>query len=292
MALTVAAVQMAMVDDVDENVDRPSGSCATPPAEAPVILLIPELFEGPYFCKDMLPEHFDRARPARRPSDHRALPEGGRRAGGRPAAQLLRAGQPGAPTTRSSSIDADGTRARHVPQEPHPRRARLHREVLLQPRRHGLPRLADAGTARSASASAGTSGSRRRPGRWRCSAPRCCSSRPPSAASRPTRRWDSAGHWQRVMQGHAGANLMPLVAANRVGREVGETHRDHVLRLVVHRRLHRGDGGRGPPRAARPSSPRRSTSPSCTPAGLVGPVPRPPPATCTARSATSDGHTR
>lgn len=30
---------------------------------------------------------------------------------------------------------------------------------------------------------------------------------------------DSAGHWQRVMQGHAGANIMPLVAANRIGTE-------------------------------------------------------------------------
>ena len=38
----------------------------------------------------------------------------------------------------------------------------------------------------------------------------------------PDPSWDSAGHWQRVMQGHAGANLMPLVAANRVGHEVGD----------------------------------------------------------------------
>ena len=28
-------------------------------------------------------------------------------------------------------------------------------------------------------------------------------------------------HWQRVMQGHAGANLMPVIAANRTGCEVG-----------------------------------------------------------------------
>lgn len=34
---------------------------------------------------------------------------------------------------------------------------------------------------------------------------------------------DSQGHWTRVMQGHAGANLMPLVASNRVGREEGES---------------------------------------------------------------------
>ncbi len=30
---------------------------------------------------------------------------------------------------------------------------------------------------------------------------------------------DSSGHWQRVMQGHAGANLVPLVASNRIGVE-------------------------------------------------------------------------
>jgi N-carbamoylputrescine amidase len=34
---------------------------------------------------------------------------------------------------------------------------------------------------------------------------------------------DSLPHWQRVMQGHAGANLMPLVASNRVGVEQGKT---------------------------------------------------------------------
>ena len=34
---------------------------------------------------------------------------------------------------------------------------------------------------------------------------------------------DSRGHWQRVMQGHAGANLMPVVAANRIGHEAGQS---------------------------------------------------------------------
>ena len=32
--------------------------------------------------------------------------------------------------------------------------------------------------------------------------------------------WDSSRHWQRVMQGHAAANLLPVMAANRIGREV------------------------------------------------------------------------
>lgn len=33
---------------------------------------------------------------------------------------------------------------------------------------------------------------------------------------------DSQKHWQITMQGHAAANLMPLVAANRIGREQAE----------------------------------------------------------------------
>jgi N-carbamoylputrescine amidase len=45
---------------------------------------------------------------------------------------------------------------------------------------------------------------------------------PTAIGSEPTEpTWDSAPHWQRVMQGHAGANLVPVVAAYRVGVEVG-----------------------------------------------------------------------
>jgi N-carbamoylputrescine amidase len=34
---------------------------------------------------------------------------------------------------------------------------------------------------------------------------------------------DSRLHWQRVMQGHAAANLVPVVASNRVGKEATNT---------------------------------------------------------------------
>jgi len=34
--------------------------------------------------------------------------------------------------------------------------------------------------------------------------------------------YDTSAHWSRVMQGHAAANMVPVVASNRVGREVGE----------------------------------------------------------------------
>ncbi len=35
---------------------------------------------------------------------------------------------------------------------------------------------------------------------------------------------DSSGHWQRTMQGHAAANIMPLIASNRIGTEKGEKY--------------------------------------------------------------------
>jgi N-carbamoylputrescine amidase len=47
---------------------------------------------------------------------------------------------------------------------------------------------------------------------------------PTAIGSEPSWRvWDSRDHWQRVMQGHAGANLTPVIAANRVGVEKGES---------------------------------------------------------------------
>lgn len=42
---------------------------------------------------------------------------------------------------------------------------------------------------------------------------------PTAIGSEPILETDSAGHWQRVMQGHAAANLMPVAAANRIGEE-------------------------------------------------------------------------
>ncbi|MDE2073427.1 MAG: N-carbamoylputrescine amidase, partial [Alphaproteobacteria bacterium] len=33
---------------------------------------------------------------------------------------------------------------------------------------------------------------------------------------------DSRDHWRRVMQGHAGANYVPVIASNRIGTEKGQ----------------------------------------------------------------------
>ena len=54
---------------------------------------------------------------------------------------------------------------------------------------------------------------------WRSPAPRCCSIRRRSARSRMTAALDTHQQWQRAMQGHAVANAVPVVAANRIGLE-------------------------------------------------------------------------
>lgn len=43
---------------------------------------------------------------------------------------------------------------------------------------------------------------------------------PTAIGSEPVLIRDSKPHWQRCMQGHAAANLMPVIASNRVGKEV------------------------------------------------------------------------
>ena len=42
---------------------------------------------------------------------------------------------------------------------------------------------------------------------------------PTAIGSEPILECDSMPHWRRCMQGHAACNLMPVVAANRIGRE-------------------------------------------------------------------------
>ena len=45
---------------------------------------------------------------------------------------------------------------------------------------------------------------------------------PTAIGSEPLLGMDSSGHWERCMQGHAAANLMPVIAANRIGTETVE----------------------------------------------------------------------
>jgi N-carbamoylputrescine amidase len=219
MDVTVAALQMSMVDDVAANVATAERLVRAAASRGAQIVLIPELFEGPYFCIDQLPEHFARAHPlAGHPTIAHFATLAAELGVVLPLSVYERAGQSTFNTV--VVVDADGAvlgtyRKSHIPDGPG-----YTEKYYFNPGDTGFRVWA----TRYATIGVGICWDQWFPEAARCMAllgaellfyPTAIGSEPPDPS------WDSSGHWQRVMQGHAGANLMPLVAANRTGREVG-----------------------------------------------------------------------
>lgn len=217
--VTVASVQMSMSDAVDVNVAAAEALIRQAAAEGAQIVLIPELFEGRYFCIDQLPEHFGRARPlAGHPTVEHFQTVAAELGIVLPINVYERAGQ--ATFNTVVMIDADGSqlgiyRKSHIPDGPG-----YTEKYYFNPgdtgfrawrTRHGVVGIAicwDQWFPEAARAMALA-------GAEVLLYPTAIGSEP------PTPGYDSRDHWQRVMQGHAAANLMPVIAANRFGTEDG-----------------------------------------------------------------------
>lgn len=219
-SLTVAAVQMAMVDgDVARNVATAERLVRDAAGRGARLILIPELFEDRYFCEDQRAEHLAKARPlAGHPTvEHFAA-----------VARELSVVLPISFYERSGNelfnscaiVDADGTvlgvyRKSHIPDGPG-----YSEKYYFRPGDTGF-RVWDTAVGRIGIGICWD--------QWFPEVARALALAgaevilyPTAIGSEPTEpTWDSAPHWQRVMQGHAGANLVPVVAANRVGVEVG-----------------------------------------------------------------------
>ena len=50
----------------------------------------------------------------------------------------------------------------------------------------------------------------------------------------PSPPLDSSGHWQRTMQGHAAANMVPVIASNRIGTEHATQDASYELSFYGH----------------------------------------------------------
>lgn len=208
-----------MSDDVADNVARAERLVREAAQRGARIILIPELFEGHYFCKDQLPQHQQRATP---------LDENSTVAHFQNVAKELNVVLPLSVYERAGNalfntvvmVDADGSRLgiyrkSHIPDGPG-----YTEKYYFSPGDTGF-RVWETKHGR---VGVGICWDQWFPEAARAMAlqgaecivyPTAIGSEPPDPS------WDSSKHWQRVMQGHAGANLVPVMAVNRIGREVG-----------------------------------------------------------------------
>jgi len=220
-SLTVAAIQMGCGEDSAANVAKAEAFVRRAAGIGAGLILLPELFETPYFCKDQSPDFFALARPL---DGHPTLALMSRLAAELgvvlPVSFFERAGQ--AHYNALAMIDADGRicghyRKSHIPDGPG-----YQEKYYFNP--------GDTGIAPT-STRAGRVGAAICWDQWFPETARVLALKgaeillyPTAIGSEPQDpTYDSRDHWRRVMQGHAGANLMPLVASNRIGTEQGRS---------------------------------------------------------------------
>ncbi len=219
--VTVAATQMACSWDREHTLGEAEQLVREAAAQGAQIVLLQELFEAPYFCKDQDGDHFALA--AER-ENNALLKRFGALA--RELAVVLpisffeRAGR--AFYNSLAMLDADGTtvgvyRKSHIPNS-----VGYQEKFYFTPGDSGFQvwqtRYAALGAAIC----------------WDQWFPEAARSMvlqgaellfyPTAIGSEPAfPELDSKDHWQRVMQGHAAANLTPVIASNRIGEEQGSS---------------------------------------------------------------------
>jgi N-carbamoylputrescine amidase len=217
--VTFAATQMACSDDKDANVAIAEEQVRSAAANGAQIILLQELFETPYFCKDLDSRYFEWAHDADSSSLLKRFTA---------LARELNVVLPISFYERANNtffnsigiIDADGAllgiyRKSHIPDSPG-----YQEKFYFTPGDTGFrvweTRYANIGVAICWD-------------QWFPEAARAMVLQGAEALLYPTAIGsepgypdiDSSGHWQRVMQGHAAANCVPVIAANRIGLEKG-----------------------------------------------------------------------
>ncbi|MDE2466489.1 MAG: N-carbamoylputrescine amidase [Alphaproteobacteria bacterium] len=215
-----AAVQFSCSWDREANVAKAKGFVRAAAAQGANVVLIQELFETPYFCQDQSPDHFALARPFSGNPLVREMSELAKSlAVVLPISFFERAGQTYFNTV--AMIDADGAvlgryRKAHIPDGPG-----YQEKYYFTPGDTGF----QVWQTKAGVLGCGICWDQWFPEAARAMAlmgaeallyPTAIGSEPP-----PAPNIDSRDHWRRTMQGHAAANLMPVIAANRVGTEQG-----------------------------------------------------------------------
>jgi N-carbamoylputrescine amidase len=216
----VAATQMSCSGSVEENIAKAEKLVRQAAAAGAQIILLQELFETPYFCQKEKPEYYDLALPV---SENRAILHFS--AVARELAVVLPISfyerRNNARYNSIAVIDADGSvlgiyRKSHIPDGPG-----YEEKFYFNPGDTGFR----VWSTRYATIGIGICWDQWYPETARCLAlmgaellfyPTAIGSEPNDPSV------DSKDHWQMCMRGHAAANLMPVIASNRIGVETDE----------------------------------------------------------------------
>ncbi len=222
--VTIAATQFACSWDLPANADTAEALIRQAAAQGAQVVLLQELFAAPYFCIEQHPRYFDLALPAEgHPLITRFAALARELGVVLPVSFFERAGP--AFFNSVAMVDADGRvlgiyRKSHIPQGPG-----YEEKFYFSPGDTGF-RVWDTACGRIGVGIC-----------WDQWFPECARSMalmgaemllyPTAIGSEPPAPgYDSQPHWELVMRGHAAANIMPVIASNRIGTEVAPEGRE------------------------------------------------------------------
>ena len=221
----VAALQFSCSRDVQENINKAEMMVREAADNDANIILLPELFERQYFCQEKRYDYYDYALPLEKNPGVNRFKEVAKELGvvipvsfyERDIDRLF---------NTVAMIDADGSvlgiyRKTHIPDDHF-----YQEKFYFTPGDTGF-KVFD---TRFGCIGVGICWDQWFPETARCMAVQGAEMLlyPTAIGSEPILDVDSSGHWRRVMQGHAAANLMPVVAANRIGVETVEPCKENA----------------------------------------------------------------
>jgi N-carbamoylputrescine amidase len=222
--LTVAATQFACSWDLPANADRAEALVRRAAGQGAQVVLIQELFATPYFCIEQHPKYFELAQPVEgNPLVARFAALARELGVVIPVSVFERAGP--AYFNSVAMVDADGRvlgvyRKSHIPQGPG-----YEEKYYFSPGDTGF-RVWETAFGKIGVGIC-----------WDQWFPECARAMalmgaevllfPTAIGSEPPAPdYDSQPHWETVMRGHAAANILPVVASNRIGTEVAPHGRE------------------------------------------------------------------
>ncbi|MDR0889327.1 MAG: N-carbamoylputrescine amidase [Oscillospiraceae bacterium] len=214
--VTAAAVQMRCLPELSANLETAERLVRKAALQGANVILLPELFEREYFCQQRRYDYYAYAAPV---SENPAVQMGMRLARELGVVLPISFFERSANTLYNSvaCIDADGAilgvyRKTHIPDDHY-----YQEKFYFTPGDSGFRVFA----TRFGHIGVGICWDQWFPETARAMALMGAQLLlyPTAIGSEPILACDSMPHWRRCMQGHAAANLMPVIAANRIGEE-------------------------------------------------------------------------